>query len=269
MRGFCICRRPNRASLGRTVLAADMTATSSARLRGLCFVKVLHGGSGLVYELVCSPFFALCILAEFCADKVRAMLRTGIDIHIALIALIYPFDVGCGAAAYRTGELSESCIVESCGLAFKAFETFVQDRLFAAFIHRGLVVWHARCKYPAGLGIEAQSLSHVELCADKGGIVRIAESVMRHAGLLDLEMLHRAGEGFLVLVAAGLEVVDKLKVDPACDPVPVKIVDYDVLLEDALIVAAPGEKRPRRSCAAVQARRQRRCRAQGAPCQSR
>ena len=56
-------------------------------------------------------------------------------------------------------------------------------------------------------------------------------------------MLLRRGVRFLVAVAVGLEVVDELEVDPAGDPVPVQIVDDDVLLEDALIVAAPGEER--------------------------
>ena len=66
---------------------------------------------------------------------------------------------------------------------------------------------------------------------------------MRDARLLDGEVLHRGRKRFLVAVAVGLEVVDELEVDPARDPVPVEIVDDDVLLEDALIVAAPGEKR--------------------------
>ena len=66
---------------------------------------------------------------------------------------------------------------------------------------------------------------------------------MRDARLLYFKMLHRAGEGFLILVAAGLEVVDELEVDPSGDPVPVEVVDDDVLLEYALIVAAPCDER--------------------------
>ena len=65
---------------------------------------------------------------------------------------------------------------------------------------------------------------------------------MRDARLLDLKVLHRRGEGLLRPVAVGLEVVDQLQIHPARDPVPVEIVDDDVLLHDALIVAAPGEE---------------------------
>ena len=75
------------------------------------------------------------------------------------------------------------------------------------------------------------------------GVVRVAERVVRDARLLDGEVLHRGRKRFLVAVAVGLEVIDELEVDPAGDPVPVQIMNDDVLLEDALIVTAPGEKR--------------------------
>ena len=65
---------------------------------------------------------------------------------------------------------------------------------------------------------------------------------MGHAGLLDAEVLHGGGEGLLVFVTAGLEVVYELKVYPAGYPVPVEVVNDDVLLHDALVVIAPGEE---------------------------
>ena len=55
-------------------------------------------------------------------------------------------------------------------------------------------------------------------------------------------MLHRAGKGLLVFVPTGLQVVDELEVDPSGDPVPVEVVDDDVLFHDAAVVAAPGQK---------------------------
>ena len=65
---------------------------------------------------------------------------------------------------------------------------------------------------------------------------------MRHAGLFNSKMLHRRGEGFLVFVSAGLDVVDELEVDPVRDPVPVEIVNDDVLLHDPPVVIAPGDE---------------------------
>ena len=53
-------------------------------------------------------------------------------------------------------------------------------------------------------------------------------------------MRHGSGQGLLVLVPAGLEIVYELEVHPARYPVPVQVVDDDVLLHDALVVVAPG-----------------------------
>ena len=94
-----------------------------------------------------------------------------------------------------------------------------------------------------GVVVIGQALLHVQVRAHERSVVRVAERVVRDARLFDGKVLHRRGERFLVAVAVGLEVVDELEVDPAGDPVPVQIVDDDVLLEDALIVAAPGEER--------------------------
>ena len=94
-----------------------------------------------------------------------------------------------------------------------------------------------------GVVVIGQPLFHVQVRAHERGVVRVAERVMRDARLLDGEVLHCCRKRFLVAVAVGLEVVDELEVDPAGDPVPVQIMDDNVLLEDALIVAAPGEER--------------------------
>ena len=55
-------------------------------------------------------------------------------------------------------------------------------------------------------------------------------------------MLHRAGKRFLIFVSARLKIVDQLQIDPTGDPVPVQIMDDDILLHDPLVVAAPGEE---------------------------
>ena len=52
-------------------------------------------------------------------------------------------------------------------------------------------------------------------------------------------MLHGGCKRFLVLVAAGLEIVDHLEIDPPGDPVPIEVMDDDILFEDSLIVPAP------------------------------
>ena len=65
---------------------------------------------------------------------------------------------------------------------------------------------------------------------------------MGNAGLLYPEMLHRRGERLLILVAVGLHIIDKLKVYPGINPVPVKVVDNNILLHNTAVVAAPGQK---------------------------
>ena len=65
---------------------------------------------------------------------------------------------------------------------------------------------------------------------------------MCNAGLFDAEMLHSRRQRLLVFVAVGLHVIDKLKIDPRVYPVPVEIVDNNVLLHDAAVIAAPCEK---------------------------
>ena len=112
----------------------------------------------------------------------------------------------------------------------------------AGLFRGGLVVGHPGSQDPVRLGIEAQALRHVQVGAHQRGVVGVAQGVVGYSGLLDLKMLHGAGQGLLVLVAAGLQVVDQLQIDPAFDPVPIQVVDDDVLLQDPLVVAAPGQE---------------------------
>ena len=128
------------------------------------------------------------------------------------------------------------------GLALKAVKALVGDGLRAGVLGGRLVVRHPGGEDARCIGVHAQPLPHVEVRAHERGVVRVAQRVVRDAGLLDLEMLHGAGEGLLVLVPAGLQVVDELEVDPAGDPVPIQIVDDDVLLQNTLVVAAPGQE---------------------------
>jgi hypothetical protein len=53
-------------------------------------------------------------------------------------------------------------------------------------------------------------------------------------------VLHRGAERLLILVSAGLYVIDELEVDPASDPVPIQIVYDDILLHDPAVVVSPG-----------------------------
>ena len=97
-------------------------------------------------------------------------------------------------------------------------------------------------KLPRGGAVLLQSRLQIQMCADKRRVVGVAQRVMRDARLLDLKVLHRRGERLLVAVSVRLQIINDLEIDPAGDPVPVEIMDDDVLLQDALVVAAPGEE---------------------------
>ena len=101
---------------------------------------------------------------------------------------------------------------------------------------------HPRSENPRCVVIGAKALFHVQVGADKGRVVGIPQRVVGGARLLNAEMLHGIGKGLLVFVTAGLHVVDQLQVHPVVYPVPVQIVDDDVLLKYPSVVAAPGEK---------------------------
>ena len=116
------------------------------------------------------------------------------------------------------------------------------DRIWAVIL-AVVLLRQPGCELLRGVVVIGQALLHIQVRAHERSVVRVAERVVRDARLFDGKVLHRRGERFLVAVAVGLEVVDELEVDPAGDPIPVQIVDDDVLLEDALIVAAPGEER--------------------------
>ena len=134
-------------------------------------------------------------------------------------------------------------LIRECdGLALKPVIALVYDCVRPGVLDGGLVVRHTRGEDARRVRIHAQPFGHVELRADKCGVISVAECVMRYAGLLDAEMLHRAGEGFLIFVPASLEIIYELEVYPAGYPIPVEVVDDDVLLHDALIVAAPCDK---------------------------
>ena len=62
-------------------------------------------------------------------------------------------------------------------------------------------------------------------------------------------MLHGCGQRLLIIVTLGLHIKDHLQIDPVGNPVPILIVDDDILLHDAFVIIAPGEK-----CAVIAAK---------------
>ena len=82
-----------------------VAAAAAARLRGLGLIEALHILIGFIDELVCRPCVILGILAELRAHEECAVLGAGVDIHIALIALIDPLEAGGLPAAVRAGKL--------------------------------------------------------------------------------------------------------------------------------------------------------------------
>ena len=216
-----------------------MAAAAAAGLGSLGLVEAYHVLVRLVDQAVCKPGAVLLALAELGAHEKAAVLGAGVDVHVALIALVDPLERVRLLTADGTGEDGQPLVGEGLGLGFEAVEHVVADGVGPIVFHGGLIVRHAHGEDVGRLVIHAKALRHVETGGDDGGIIRIAECVVGNPGLLDLKMLHGAGKGLLVLVTAGLEIVDELEVDPARDPIPVEIVDDDVLLHDALIVAAP------------------------------
>ena len=83
---------------------------------------------------------------------------------------------------------------------------------------------------------------HVQARADQAGVVGVAQCVVRDARLFNAEVLHRRGQGLLILVPVRLEVVYELEVHPAGYPVPIQVVDDDILFHYPLVVVAPGEE---------------------------
>ncbi len=226
----------------RAVFALGMAAATAARLGGLRLIEVLHCAVGTVDEAVGMPDIILRALAELDTGEEGAVLRAGAEVHISLIPLIDPLDAARLRAAVRTGDGGDGLIRKGSGLALISAEGVMAQRLRLPGVVGRLIVRHAGGEDLLGLGVEREPLDHVELGADEGGIVRVPKRVVRDTGLLDLKVLHSAGKGFLVLVPAGLEIIDKLEIDPVGDPVPVKIVDDNILLHDALIVTAPGDE---------------------------
>ena len=170
------------------------------------------------------------------------MLGTGVEVHIALIALVDPAHPLERRAADRAVQAVEPLVGKSGRLTLKGLKALMGDGLGAGVLGLGMEVRHARGENTPGLRIEAQALGHVEMRTDKRGVVRIAQRVVRNTGLLDTEVLHGTRKGFLIFVPAGLQVVDELQVHPSGDPIPVQIVNDDILLEDALVVTAPGQE---------------------------
>jgi len=191
-----------------------VTAAAAARLRGLGLIEALHVLIGFIDELVCRPCVILGILAELRAHEECAVLGAGVDIHIALIALIDPLEAGGLPAAVRAGKLRDALVSKGDGLALKALEALMAERIRSFILDRGLEVRHTRGEDARSVRVQAEPLGHIEPGSDERGVVRVAQSVMRDAGLLYFEMLHGAGERLLVLVPAGLEIIDELEVYP-------------------------------------------------------
>ena len=82
----------------------------------------------------------------------------------------------------------------------------------------------------------------IQMGADQCGVVSISQCIVCNTGLFNAEVFHGGSQRFLILVSAGLIVVDQLKIDPFMDPVPVQIMDDDILFHDPLIIVAPGKE---------------------------
>ena len=219
-----------------------MSAAAPAGLGCFGAVKLDSRGVGAVYELVGRPGVVILVLAELGAHQDGAVLLAGIDVHIALIALVDPLFGVKRLAADRAGESGDALVGKCGGFGGKAGIAFMYKRVVILRLRFRLGVRHTGGEDLSCIRIQTQPFGHVKVGADKGGVVGVAECVVRYARLLNPEMLHCAGKGFLILVSACLKIVDQLQVDPACDPVPVKVMDNNILLHDPLVVAAPGEE---------------------------
>ena len=168
----------------------------------------------------------------------------GVEVHISPVPLVYPFQALHSCRTDRAGHQGNPAVGKGSGFAFKSVIGVMQHRLRPrsgfcyshGFRHSGSE--DSRC-----IVIGAQALVHIQPGADKSGVVGISQRIVRYARLFYAEVLHCIGQRFLVFVSARLDIVDELKVDPVIDPIPVKIVDDDILFKDAAVIAAPGEKR--------------------------
>ena len=168
------------------------------------------------------------------------MLFACADRHIPSIALIDPARQLQRLAAVGTDGARDLFVEKRLRAGIISGEGTMLERI--RFIGVVLILRKPSGEKGSGVVVLLQSLGKVELGADERRVVGVAERVMRHTGLLNGEVLHRRGEGFLIFVAAGLDVVNELEIDPVCDPVPVKIVDDDVLLHDPPVIVAPGDE---------------------------
>ena len=94
-----------------------MPAAAASGLGSLGFVEAEHVLIRLINQAIGKPRVVLLVLAELCAHKKAAVFSAGIDVHIALIALIDPFEGIRRLSAYRAGELTQALIREGFGLA--------------------------------------------------------------------------------------------------------------------------------------------------------
>ena len=88
----------------RAVLSLCVAASASARLCGFRLVEVLRSRVCPVDEAVCRPRCVVDALAEFYTHKEATVFLAGVDIHVALIALIYPLDKTHFRAAVGVGD---------------------------------------------------------------------------------------------------------------------------------------------------------------------
>ncbi len=169
------------------------------------------------------------------------MLRALAEVHVPLVALAHPAEGLHIDPAARAGGRKRLGGVEGRGLCGEVAEYVVREDGRAFLLGGGLLRQPCR-DFFRELGVPREAGAQIQLRGDKRGVVSVAQSVVRRAGLLDLEVLHRRREGLLVPVALHLVVVYELEIHPARYPVPVQVVYDDVLLHDALVVVAPGEE---------------------------
>ena len=89
-----------------------MAAAAASGLRGFRLVEAEHFVVRLIDQLVDQPGVQLPVLAEAGTDQKAAVLGAREDVHIALIALIDPFEGIRRLSAYRAGELTQALIRE-------------------------------------------------------------------------------------------------------------------------------------------------------------
>ena len=80
----------------------------------------------------------------------------------------------------------------------------MQQGVRACRVCRRLIIGHPGGQDAGGIRVKAQPLGHIQPGGHQGGIVGVAQSIVSNTGLLDLKMLHGAGQGLLVLVPASL-----------------------------------------------------------------